>query len=172
MPDSDSAAAAPADGHAGGPVHRLARGLAVLGGGILVLLALITVASIIGRNLLSAAVPGDYELVEYGAGLAAALFLPLAQIELVHPRITIFSDRFNITLRRSLDRLALAIGGGLSLVLAVQLCRGAWDAFLFNDQSMILRLPSWVGIAVLAAALCLAAVFAVYRLARPAPDTV
>ncbi|MEM8878420.1 MAG: TRAP transporter small permease subunit [Pseudomonadota bacterium] len=170
MPDNELADAGLPATVTNDPMYRLARGLAVLGGLILVMLALITVASIVGRNLLSAAVPGDYELVEYGAGLAAALFLPLAQIELVHPRITIFSDRFNLTARRMLDGLALIIAAGLSLGLALQLGRGAWDAFRFNDQSMILQLPSWVGIAVLAAALCLAAVLAAFRLVRPAPD--
>jgi TRAP-type C4-dicarboxylate transport system permease small subunit len=170
MPDNDPVADALASGASRELIVRLARWLAVTGGLILIALALVTFVSIVGRNIWSAAVPGDYELVEYGAGLAASLFLPLAQIELVHPRITFFSERFSAAIRQILDALALCIGAGVSLLLAVQLARGAWDALAFADQSMILRLPSWVGVAVLAAALGLAGLFALYRLVRRAPE--
>lgn len=172
MQGSDRAADAPSPNAPKALVVRLAEGLALLGGIVLISLAVVTVVSIAGRNLLATAVPGDYELLEYGAGLAAALFLPLAQIELVHPRITFFSERLGAPIRRILDGLALCIGAGLSLLLAVQLARGAWDAMVFGDQSMILRLPSWFGVATLAVALLLAGFLALYRLVRRAPEPV
>jgi TRAP-type C4-dicarboxylate transport system permease small subunit len=140
--------------------------LALCGGGILILLAAITTVSILGRNLFDAPVRGDFELVEYGAGFAAALFLPLAQLDLVHPRITLFSDRWPDWLQRGLDAFGFFITLTLSLLLSIQLARGAWDALQFNDETMILRLPAWIGIAVVAFAFCLMALAAMALLVR------
>jgi TRAP-type C4-dicarboxylate transport system permease small subunit len=129
-------------------LNRVATGLAVCGGVILIVMACLTTLSILGRNLFDAPLRGDFELVEYGAGLAAALFLPLAQLHLVHPRITVFSNRWPSSLQRGLDAIGFALTTALSLLLSIQLARGAWDAYWFNDETMILQLPSWFGIAV------------------------
>jgi TRAP-type C4-dicarboxylate transport system permease small subunit len=164
LPDDTSGAA----NRLAGRMDRFATGLALLGGGVLITLACVTTLSILGRNLFDASVRGDYEIVEYGAGIAAALFLPLAQRHLVHPRITVFTDGWSPRLVWLLDSAAFMLTAGLSALLSVQLARGAWDALRFNDETMILRLPAWIGIALVSIALLLMALDAARSMWRGA----
>ncbi|MFQ6547934.1 TRAP transporter small permease [Aestuariibius sp. 2305UL40-4] len=73
----------------------LARWLAYLGGVILVAVAIMVVASIIGRRLIFAGlgpIPGDYELVEAGVGIAVFYFLPWCQLRRGHVTVDILVD--------------------------------------------------------------------------------
>ncbi|MEM1235490.1 MAG: TRAP transporter small permease [Pseudomonadota bacterium] len=73
----------------------LARSLAYVGGVILILLALITLISIIGRWINTGAIrsiAGDYELVEAGVGIAVFAFLPWCQLNRGHVTVDIFTN--------------------------------------------------------------------------------
>jgi len=54
--------------------------LALVGGLVLTALMLMSIGSIAGRWLFSRPLPGDFELVEIGSGLAIFLFLPACQL--------------------------------------------------------------------------------------------
>ena len=72
---------------------RLARALAYFGGVILAGIALMTVASITGRALVSAGlgpITGDFELVEAGCAIAVFAFLPWCQLNRGHVTVDIF----------------------------------------------------------------------------------
>ncbi|MEM6897355.1 MAG: TRAP transporter small permease, partial [Pseudomonadota bacterium] len=74
--------AATAEARVGRGIEALARTLAYLGGAILVALALMTLASIVGRWVNTGpirSIAGDYELVEAGVGIAVFAFLPWCQ---------------------------------------------------------------------------------------------
>lgn len=73
----------------------LARTLAYLGGAILVAIALITLASIIGRWINTGpirSIAGDYELTEAGVGIAVFAFLPWCQLMRGHVTVDIFTN--------------------------------------------------------------------------------
>ena len=73
----------------------LARALAYTGGAILVALALITLASIIGRWINTGpirSIAGDYELVEAGVAIAVFSFLPWCQLRRGHVTVDIFTN--------------------------------------------------------------------------------
>lgn len=72
----------------------LARWLAYFGGAILVALALVTLASIMGRWINTGpirSIAGDYELVENGVGIAVFAFLPWCQLNRGHVTVDIFT---------------------------------------------------------------------------------
>lgn len=79
-------------------LEKITRTLAFVGGCILALIALVTVASIIGRFFLFAGlgpIKGDYEIVEMGSAIAIFAFLPFAQFKRAHVVVDIFTMRFS-----------------------------------------------------------------------------
>ncbi|MCY4088106.1 MAG: TRAP transporter small permease [Actinomycetia bacterium] len=62
--------------HIGALLERLARGVAITGGVLLVGVVLMTVTSVLGRYLFNAPIPGDYELTELACGIAVFAFFP------------------------------------------------------------------------------------------------
>ena len=94
------AIAAKAEHQVGQVLDRAARYLAYAGGVILALVSLITVASIIGRALLSinswfGPIKGDFEIVEMGVAIAIFAFMPLAQIRRGHVTVDVFISRLS-----------------------------------------------------------------------------
>lgn len=76
-------------------IERISRWLAYFGGTILAAVAGVTVASIIGRALLSfglGPIKGDFELVEMGCAIAVFSFLPYAQLKRGHVTVDLFID--------------------------------------------------------------------------------
>ena len=71
-------------------IHRMARWSALLGGALLTLLTLLVVLSVIGRSLSGMGlgpVPGDYELVEVGVGIAIFFFMPWCYLQGGHATV-------------------------------------------------------------------------------------
>ena len=60
----------------GARVERLARVVAIAGGMLLIGVVLMTVISVLGRYLLNAPIPGDYEITELACGIAVFAFFP------------------------------------------------------------------------------------------------
>jgi len=82
-----------AERRVGKVLEKLSRWLAYGGGAVLVALALMTVASIIGRALLPLGlrpIKGDFELVEAGCAMAIFAFLPWCQLKRGHVTVDIF----------------------------------------------------------------------------------
>ncbi|MEL6643675.1 MAG: TRAP transporter small permease [Pseudomonadota bacterium] len=81
----------------GAVLEWVARVLAWIGGMILVAIALITVASITGRALISlglSPITGDFELVEAGCAIAIFCFLPWCQLRRGHVTVDVLVARF------------------------------------------------------------------------------
>lgn len=77
-------------------LENITRALAFGGGFILAVIALVTVASIIGRFFLFAGlgpIKGDYEIVEMGSAIAIFAFMPFAQFKRAHVVVDIFTMR-------------------------------------------------------------------------------
>ena len=67
-------------GKVGRVLYSTSRILAVFGGGLLCILALLTTVSVIGRSFFDYPVPGDFELVAIGTGVAVFAILPYCQM--------------------------------------------------------------------------------------------
>ncbi|MGZ9809709.1 TRAP transporter small permease [Pseudoroseicyclus sp. H15] len=139
--------------------ERLARGMALAGGALLVALGLLICVSVTGRGLgsLSGAawlpeglaawlgrfgqIRGDYELVEMGAAICVFAFLPLADLTMVHARVEVFTERFGG--RHWLDRgWALLMALALTII-AWRLGVGTGDKMRNGQTSFIFAIPLW-----------------------------
>ena len=141
-----------------GPLGRALSGLcaalAILGGALLLALALMTCVSIAGRVLFSVPVPGDFELVEVGCALAVFAFLPYCQITGGNVAVEIFVRRAAPRFRAA---AALAGNGAFASIAALLTWRtalGGLDLYRYEESTMVLGLPLWWGFA--PATLCLA----------------
>ena len=102
-------------------LEKITRRLAFFGGVVLAMIALVTVASIIGRFFLFAGlgpIKGDYEIVEMGSAIAIFAFMPFAQFKRAHVVVDIFtgrlSQRFQIFLGLAGDSLIALVSGVLA----------------------------------------------------------
>lgn len=145
--------------------HRLALGMALLGGLVLLLLVLLTTLSILGRELAALSllsewlgpVPGDYELIELGMGFAIFAFLPWAHWSDSHASVDLLAPFLGNWGNHLAHCVRDALMAALALLLARQLWLGMLDKQSYQETSFILQVPLWWGYA---AALLGAAVFA------------
>ena len=168
-------------------VERIARGLAYLGGIVLVLVALMVTASIIGRQLDGLAffrpVRGDYELVELGCVIAVCAFLPWCQLKRGHvavdlvvqagsPRVQAFSGFIGDVLIAAVAFvMAWRLWAGFGEKLpygsdAVREALGMGFRPFFPETTYELELPVWIpyGLAFIGVALFfLTSLYTVWR---------
>lgn len=102
----------------GRSLEKISRAMAYGGGFVLAMIALVTVASIIGRFFLFAGlgpIRGDYEIVEMGSAIAVFAFMPFAQFKRAHVVVDIFtlrlSQRFQTCLGLIGDILIALVSG-------------------------------------------------------------
>lgn len=124
-------------------VEHAARAAAVLGGALILLMALLVLASVIGRELLARPVPGDFEIVGFGMAISAFLCLPWCQLTRGHLVVDFFLARAPAGVRAALDATAALILAMLALLLGWRMAEGMLDAFRYRDISVILGLPYW-----------------------------
>lgn len=131
-------------------IFRLAQGAAILGGLVLVILTLMSVASITGRALISLGlgpVPGDFELIEVGIGVAVFLFLPWTYLRGGHATVDLLYNHLPAALRRAIVVLCDALMLALWLVLTWRLWEGMLEKREYLETSFILQMPLWWGYA-------------------------
>lgn len=129
-------------------IYGLSRWLAWFGGFVLAALALLSVVSICGRALSGygfGPVPGDFELVEAGAGLVVFSFLPWCHLRYAHATVDLLWNRYPRWLRQtmtvSVDALMLAVW----LLLVWRMGVATQDYFRNGEVSFILQMPVWWG---------------------------
>ncbi|MFO1376110.1 MAG: TRAP transporter small permease [Steroidobacteraceae bacterium] len=124
-------------------VERAARAAALLGGALILLMALLVLASVIGRELFARPVPGDFEIVGFGMAVSAFLCLPWCQLTRGHLVVDFFLAHAPAGIRAALDATSAVILGMLALLLGWRMAAGMLDAFRYRDISVILGLPYW-----------------------------
>ncbi len=147
-------------------LYRLATGLAVCGGLVLIALVLMTVASILGRSLLGVPVPGDFELVEIGCALAVFAFLPYCQLTRANVSVDFFTAGIGARSHALLDAMANLLYTLIAALLTWRAAIGGIELHGYQESSMVLQVPLWWGF--IPAVICLACLTLVcaYTLAR------
>ncbi|QFT59352.1 Tripartite ATP-independent periplasmic transporter, DctQ component [Sulfitobacter sp. THAF37] len=152
----------------------IARGLAFAGGGILILITLITCVSIAGRAFVPldigiGPIRGIYDITEIGMAAAIFAFLPWAQLRETHARV----DLFQAALPRRVDlALDLLFNIGMAFVAIVgswRLYLGMLDKLSYGETTLIAQIPVWQGFAaslVGAVGFVIVSVFCIWRAAR------
>ncbi len=131
-------------------VYGMSRALAWFGGLVLTLIALMSVASIVGRAFSRVGlgpVPGDFELVEAGTALAVFCFLPWCHLTRGHAAVDMFWRSYPPAMRRMLD----VASDLLMLAVWALLVGRMWESMIGyrsnGETSFILQMPVWWGYA-------------------------
>lgn len=161
----------PMDGDSGlkGPIARLGQVLALAGGTVLLATALLATWSVTQRWLTGQPVPGDFELVSLGSGLAVMGFLAQGTLRQTNILVDSFTGWLPPGVTQRVDAFWTLVWMGVAAVLAERLWVGARETWRSGTTTMVLGLPSWwaVGLGALGfAATALAAGYWALRLAR------
>jgi TRAP-type C4-dicarboxylate transport system permease small subunit len=125
----------------------MAKALAFVGGAVAIALAVIVLASILGRWLFSAPIPGDFELAQIGTAIAVFAFLPYCQIVRGNIVVDTFTAHLPARWRDRIDAIWDGVFAAAMALLAACLTRGTLDTFSSQEVSMVLRIPVWPGVA-------------------------
>jgi TRAP-type C4-dicarboxylate transport system permease small subunit len=131
-------------------VEALARLLAIAGGLVLVALALMAVISIAGRAFTRfglGPVPGDFELIEAGCGVAVCAFLPWCQFRRGHVTVDVLEPYLSGRLWAALGITGNVVMTVVAAIVTWQLWLGFRDKLAYGETSMILQMPAWWGYA-------------------------
>jgi TRAP-type C4-dicarboxylate transport system permease small subunit len=147
-------------------VERASLWCAMAGGVALMLIALMTVASVIGRAGFGKPVPGDIEITQYAIAVAISAFLPHCLFSGGNLIVDFFTAKAKASTRRVLD----AIG---ALTLAFAMAIFAWRTFVgafavmnAGETSMIIGMPLWWTYAAMAPCFALATLAALALAAK------
>lgn len=130
--------------------YGLANATALLGGAVLVLIILMTVASVIGRALVPIGlgpVPGDFELTEIGIAFAIFCFLPMCQLVAGHATVDVFTVGLGAQTNRVLLALWEIVLTAAVIFIAWRLYEGFLGKLRNNEITMLLQFPVWWGYA-------------------------
>lgn len=141
-------------------LERLARLLAWGGGLTLTAITLMSVYSVVMRNLVGAPIQGDLELVQMGCAISVAAFLPLCQLRNGHIIVDFFTMRASDATRQRLDAVGSMLIGVVMSLLAWRTAVGAIEANAYMETTMIMGLPVWIGYALMVPSITLAALAA------------
>ena len=160
----------PAGVHAspfGRVLDSVARVFAMLGGAIFTGLTLLSLYSIVMRNLAGSPIMGDWELVQMGCAVAIAACFPMCQMRNGHIIVDFFTQKASKTTRRQLDGIGALVLAVMMALLAWRTAVGAIDARAYNETSMIMELPTWLGYALMVPSFALASIAARSVAGRP-----
>lgn len=140
---------------------------AVLAGVLLVAVALMTCASLVGRNFLGMTIVGDFELSGAAAGAAIALFMPWCQLERGNIVVDFFTVKASPATRWRLDRLGSLLLAATMALLAWRTSLGGLSAWRAGSGTMLMAFPTWIVFAAMVPPLALTAVVALVQTLRP-----
>ena len=127
-------------------IYRLARWSALVGGLLLLAVVLLVVASVTGRALIGIGlgpVPGDFELVEIGVGIAVFCFLPWCYLSGGHATVDLLYLHTPKWAQRAIDTVSDVLMLGVWLLLSWKLGEGMLEKRAYQETTFILQMPLW-----------------------------
>ena len=127
-------------------IYRLAHWTAVFGGILLVAVTLMVVASVAGRAMIGLGlgpVPGDFELVEVGIGVAIFYFLPWCYLKGGHATVDLLYMHMPRWFQQGIDLLSDVAMLLVWLVLTWKLWEGLLEKKEYMETTFILQMPVW-----------------------------
>lgn len=128
----------------------MAQQFAKLGGIVLLLLAVMTVISVIGRGINAygfGPIQGDFELVEHGTAFVVFCALPYCQIRFGHVSVDVLARHFPYALSWGIAVVSQLAMAGLAVVVSRQLYLGLVDKYQWGETTFIIQFPVWWGYA-------------------------
>ena len=148
-----------------GVLTSASRWFALAGSFIAMLVAAMSVYSIIGRALLSKPLFGDVEITQLGIAASISLCLPWCQLHQGNILVDFFTQTTSARTRQILDSAGAFLLAAMCVLLAWRTMMGAIAVKEVSETSMILGLPMWWAYASLAPGLLLSALVAVWQAA-------
>lgn len=130
-------------------LDRLATGFAMLGGLTFFALIAMSIVSIVGRKLFSAPVQGDVELMQMGAAVGAAAFLPLCALHDHNVKVDALTSWMSERGRAVLDTAAHALLTIACALITWRTAAAALDGYSSGEVSTLLGVPMWQPVALL-----------------------
>jgi TRAP-type C4-dicarboxylate transport system permease small subunit len=140
--------------------------LALAGGLVLTALMLMSIASIVGRWLFSRPLPGDFELVEVGSGVAIFLFLPACQLRGANVIVDFFTTGLGRRAQSWLDALGALLYTLVAALFAWRLVFGGLDYLSYGERTMVLGMPLWWSFVLILPAMAWLVLVSAYTTAR------
>lgn len=128
----------------GRALHAISRWLAIAGGLMIFAMALLTAASVSGRALFGRPIPGDFELVGIGTGLAVFAILPWCQITRGNVVVDFFMSGASPRAKAVCDVIGAGLYFFIASILAWRLALGGIDMYQQGERSMTIGLPRWM----------------------------
>ncbi|MNF53701.1 Tripartite ATP-independent periplasmic transporter, DctQ component [compost metagenome] len=151
-------------GTAGSLLYRVTQGFALGGGLILLALVAMSLVSVIGRKLFAMPVHGDIELMEIGAAMAIAAFLPLCELRGQHIKVDAFTLKLPVRAQAWLDAFAHLLCLVAALVLAWRTSLQVLESREYGEVSTLLSVPLWIPLLAIVPSLLLLALTAGARI--------
>lgn len=149
-----------------GVIVMLGTTLAFAGGAALLGIALLTTVSVLKRWLTNQPVPGDFELVSIGSGLAVLGFLAYGTLMRTNIMVDTFTTWLPRRAQQVMDGFWTLVWAGVAAVLAERLWVGARETLRTGTTTMVLGLPTWWAVGLGALGFAVTALAAFYWVAR------
>jgi TRAP-type C4-dicarboxylate transport system permease small subunit len=154
-------------------LENLAKFCAILAGVLLVVITLMTCATIIGRETIGKTVAGDFELSGAAAGAAIALFMPWCQFKRGHILVDFFTEKASEKTQNALERIGVFLLAIMMALITWRTALGGMNAWTSQSGTMMLGFPEWIVYAFMVPPLALNALIALGQaLFVFAPETV
>ena len=147
-------------------LYKISRVLAVLGGILLFVIALLTTASVTGRATVLGPIPGDFELVAIGTGVAVFAMLPYCQMKRGNVLVDFFMSPAPTSVKAFCDLLGNIAYLLIAMLITWRMYYGAIDMYKYNELSMTINFPRWTTFPVSIACLgflCIVIAYSIWR---------
>lgn len=141
-------------------------GFTMLGGLTFCALIVMSIVSIVGRKLFSAPVQGDVELMQMGAAVGAAAFLPLCELYDHNVKVDALTGWMSDRGRAALDTAAHGLLTLAAVLITWRTSLAAVDGYSSGEVSTLLTVPMWLPVAMLVPSFALLALCGLYRCGR------
>ena len=128
-------------------LNKVCRIFAVCAGMMLILMSLMSLASIVGRSVFDKPILGDYELVQTMSAIAVAMSLPFCQMIRGHIIVDFFTTGLPSRVNGKLDIVASLVLAVAGFLFSWRISLGMIELRSNGDASMLLNLPTWWGYA-------------------------
>lgn len=162
LPEDDAAPSAPPTGLAG-LLGRVMTWWALAGGFVFCALVIMSIISIVGRKLFASPVEGDMEMLQMGAAIGSAAFLPLCEWQDHHIKVDALTTWMSERARAALDALAHGLLAALSALLAWRTTLYVLEAHENMEVSTLLLVPLWQPVLLIVPSFVLLALAAAWR---------
>ena len=150
----------------GREVFRIARGIAILGGFVLCAMSLLTTVSVFRRSAFDAPIPGDFELIAIGTGLAVFAFLPYCQITRGNVIVDFFMGPAPVRAKIFCDIVGGLLYVAIGALLTWRMVYGGLDMYNYNESTMTIGFPRWTTFPISILLMAFLVVVTIYTIGR------